>query len=55
MRTARNVPFSARWREKAFMNRVLRQVGLCYFMCNERHVVLLRVSDEFQFCLKKSH
>ena len=28
---------------------------LCYFMWNERHVVLLRVSDEFQVCLKKSH
>ena len=26
---------------------------LCYFMWNERHVVLLRVSDEFQVCLKK--
>ena len=27
----------------------------CYLMWNERHVVLLRVSDEFQVCLKKSH
>ena len=25
---------------------------LCYFMWNERQVVLPRVSDEFQFCLK---
>ena len=28
---------------------------LCYFMCNETHGVLLRVSNDFQVCLKQSH
>ena len=28
---------------------------LCYFMRNERRIVLLRAKDEFKICLKKTH